>query len=409
MDAGSLQGEREFQNELLFAGKVDSDKVLSVIGFSSDKKRRRMVLVYELMVNGSKIEEGKKIVVEDNGSVFEETESLGTTTVCEEFSGVPDQSPESFVTAPVAGTSPEMETGVHSPRMGAGDQDNGMSESGRVKDYVMEWIGSEIKKERPKSEWITAGASSSAVQTGKSEKKKSKKRLDWWMSLDEEKNVKKPKRRPAREWWKEEYYDEMYVDNRKKKRSRSRGSRGSVDWWLDGFSGELWRARHNSHDSVSGDIPKSSGMSSTPSMRGTVCYVAPEYSCGGDLSEKCDVYSFGVLLLVVIAGRRPLQVSGSPMSEFQRANLLSWTRHLARSGKLIDLVDQSIQDLDKEQALVCITVALLCLQKNPALRPSMKEIVAMLSGDLEPPPLPVEYSPSPPSRFRSHRKARLVS
>lgn len=558
MDAGSLQGEREFQNELFFAGKIDSDRILSVVGFSSDRRRRRMVLVYELMTNGSlqdcllhrkcaelkdwkkrlsiaidiakgieylhhycdppiihgdikpsnilldhnfnakigdfglarlkpedesrvdlnsKIEEGKRLgnsIVEDNGSVFEETESLATTTVCEEFNVVPDQSPESFVTVPIAETSPE--TFIQSPRAATAvdvslsegnldtisvesggvslkktgrrkksvsgkdwwwKQDNGMSDSGRVKDYVMEWIGSEIKKERPKTEWITSGASSSAGQTAKPEKKKKKKRLDWWISLDEDKNVKKQKRRPAREWWKEEYCDELarkkkknkkkessnhnvnndnwwmkddelYMD-KKKKRSRSRGSRGSVDWWLDGFSGELWRARHNSHDSVSGDIPRSGGISSTPSMRGTVCYVAPEYSCGGDLSEKCDVYSFGVLLLVVIAGRRPLQVSGSPMSEFQRANLLSWARHLARAGKLLDLVDQSIHSLDKDQALVCITVALLCLQKSPALRPSMKEVVAMLSGDLEPPPLPVEYSPSTPSRFRSHRKARLVS
>nr|GEX20841.1 DNA-binding pseudobarrel domain-containing protein [Tanacetum cinerariifolium] len=105
-----------------------------------------------------------------------------------------------------------------------------------------------------------------------------------WMSLDEEKNVKEPKGRPAREWRKEEYcdklvrkrkknkkkqgressthnlnnnnwwkkYDEMYFDNRKKKMSKStsRGSKGSVDWWLDGFSGELWRARHNSHASI---------------------------------------------------------------------------------------------------------------------------------------------------------------
>ncbi|GJR07539.1 receptor-like serine/threonine-protein kinase [Tanacetum coccineum] len=153
------------------------------------------------------------------------------------------------------------------------------------------------------------------------------------------------------------------------------GRRCSVDWWLNGFSGELWQARHNSHDSVSGDIPKSGGISSTPTMRGAVCYVVREYSCGGDLSEKCDVYSFWVLLLVVIAGRRPLQVGGSPMSEFQRANLLLLARHLTRAGKLIDL-------------------------------PSMKEIVAMLSGDLELPPLRVEYSPSPPSRFRSHRKAQ---
>ncbi|KAL8240872.1 hypothetical protein R6Q59_014227 [Mikania micrantha] len=514
MDAGSLQGEREFQNELLFAGKIESDRILSVIGFTSDPRRRRMVLVYELMANGSlqdcllhrkclelkewkkrlsiaidiakgieylhhycdppiihgdikpsnilldhnfnakigefglarlkpedecrvdlnsKIEEGKKTgnsLMEDNGSVFEETESLATTTVCEEFSVVPDnQSPESFVTARIAETSPD--TVTQSPRIGggAGDvnpsegnldamsvdscggslkknerrkkgvsgkdwwwkQDNGMSESGRVKDYVMEWIGSEINKERPKTEWIATGASSSAGQTIKSEKK-NKKRLDWWISLDDDKNVKKQKRRPAREWWKEEYCDELsrkkkknrkkqmkesgnynsnddwwpkddesYIE-RKKKRSRSRGSRGSVDWWLDGFSGELWRPRHNSHDSISGDIPKSGGISSTPSMRGTVCYVAPEYSCGGDLSEKCDVYSFGVLLLVLIAGRRPLQVTGSPMSEFQRANFLSWARHLARAGKLLDLVDQSIQCLDREQALVCIVVALLCLQ-----------------------------------------------
>ncbi|XP_076928758.1 receptor-like serine/threonine-protein kinase At4g25390 [Bidens hawaiensis] len=556
MDAGSLQGEREFQNELLLAGKIESDRVVSVIGFSSDQKRRRMVLVYELMANGSlqdcllhrkcpelkewkrrrsiaidiakgveylhhycdppivhgdikpsnillddnfnakigdlglarlksedecridlngKIEEGKCVgnsVIEDNGSVFE-TESIATTTVCDEVSVVPDnnQSPESFVTAPVAELSPE--TFIQSPRASPSDgnfdavsvesgggggslkknrrkksvsgkdwwwkQDNGMSESGRVKDYVMEWIGSEIKKERPKSDWITTAPSSSAGQLGKLVKpvkseKKNRKRLDWWISLDDDKNVKKQKRRPAREWWKEEYCEELakkkkknkkkelsnhnnnddwlakdsdlYMD-RKKKRSRSRGgSRGSVDWWLDGFSGELWRTRHTSHDSISGDIPKSGGISSTPSMRGTVCYVAPEYSCGGDLSEKCDVYSFGVLLLVLIAGRRPLQVTGSPMSEFRKANLLSWARHLARAGKLQDLVDQSIEGLDREQVLVCIVSALLCLQKNPALRPSMKEVVATLSGELEPPPLPVEYSPSPPSRFKSHRKVR---
>ncbi|XP_059669288.1 receptor-like serine/threonine-protein kinase At4g25390 [Cornus florida] len=53
MDAGSLQGEREFQNELLFAGKTELNYIVSLIGFSSDQKRRRMLLVYELMRNGS--------------------------------------------------------------------------------------------------------------------------------------------------------------------------------------------------------------------------------------------------------------------------------------------------------------------------------------------------------------------
>lgn len=321
------------------------------------------------------------------------------------------------------------------------EQDSGVV----VKDYVMEWIGSEIKKERPKSEWVVGGASTSGPVVVKPERKKDRRRLDWWTGLDEDKVAKREKRRPAREWWKEEYCEELarkkkkkkskqgqgstlpssslhsvtsrddlwpvdmdfYVDRKKKRSSRS-SSRNSVDWWLDGFSGELWRGGHggdNSHESASGDVPKSCGVSSTPSMKGTVCYVAPEYGGGGRISEKCDVYSYGVLLLVLIAGRRPLQVTGSPMSEFKRANLISWAKQLARAGKLLDLVDKSIQVLDPEQALLCITVALLCLQKAPARRPSMKEVVGMLSGELEPPRLPVEFSPS---RFpyKSQRKGR---
>ncbi|WRX18355.1 Protein kinase domain - like 10 [Theobroma cacao] len=553
MDAGSLQGEREFQNELFFASKLDSSLVVSVLGFSYDRKRRRMLLVYELMPNGNlqdallhrkcpelmdwkqrfliavdiakgleylhgldppvihgdikpsnilldqyfsakiadfglarvKSEESKVEIGEDCGSVAE-TESVATAI--EEFNLVADQSPGSVMESPenaevvtvavspetvgvAAAMSPEMmekgsvsevnfdrasvesgkELGNGGKRSGKGlrsgsgrdwwwKQDNGaVAESGKVKDYVMEWIGTEIKKEKPSSDWIASVASSSSelnAKLEKNKKKKSRKRLEWWVSMedDKERNVKKEKRRPAREWWKEEYCEELAKKNKKKKkrqlgmyhsddngggenwwpvddelftekkkkkskRSRSRGSVGSVDWLWDGLSGELWRARRNSYDSFSGEITKSGGMSSTPSMRGTVCYIAPEYGGGGDLSEKVDVYSFGVLLLVLIAGRRPLQVTGSPMSEFQRANLTSWARHLARTGKLLDLVDQSIQSLNREQALLCITVALLCLQKSPASRPSMKEVVEMLTGEAEPPQLPTEFSPSPPSRF----------
>ncbi|KAK1392813.1 receptor-like serine/threonine-protein kinase [Heracleum sosnowskyi] len=535
MDSGSLQGEREFQNELFLASKFSSSFILSLIGFSSDRKRRRMVLVYELMENGSLqdclfhrkcvelrewktrfsiavhvakgleylhhfcdppvihgdikpsnilldcgfnakigdfglatvksegIEVRKEFINEDNESgMEEEVESVVGNNVFDEFSLVTEQSPESFVRVKVgevypegvmdvsvgaspsecldnrefdgdsvmSGTGNELVT-LKSKKNGVGKdwwwkQDNGGVESSRVKDYVTEWIGNEIKKEQPKIGLVGGDSSSRVIR--KPERKKSRRTLDWWVSLDEEKSLKKEKRRPAREWWREEYCeelakkkkkkkkegnlqedlteeewwqredDDMYSD-KKKKRRRSRGSRGSIDWWLDGLSGELWRARRNSHDSVSGEIPKSGGISSTPSMRGTVCYVAPECSTCVDLSEKSDVYSYGVVLLVIISGRRPLQVTGSPLSEFQRANLLSWARRLARSGKLLDLVDQSIQSFNTEEALRCLTVALLCLQKLPANRPSMKEVVGMLSGDLDTPPLPVELSPSPPSGF----------
>ncbi|XP_047322160.1 receptor-like serine/threonine-protein kinase At4g25390 [Impatiens glandulifera] len=598
MDAGSLQGEREFQNELFIAGKFDSNFIASVIGFSSNRKRRRMLLVYEFMSNGSlqdclfrrksaelkewknrfsiafdiakgleylhhncqppvihgdikpsnillgekfnakigdfglarlKAEdqcvisiiggiEGKELEnkggggcgADDSESIMEETESLATTICFDESNFGPNKSPDNvldFVVPKTSPPSPEIVIpGEMSPEFVIGwdkSPDSGVvvvaaadaspspsevpekvslsecnfdrasveenenikidrrpkkspsrkdwwwkqdsDEPEVVKDYVMEWIGNEIKKERPKSEWI--GASTSSAPIGKPERKRGRRKLDWWVTMDDDKNVNKEnknmnnkeKRRPPREWWKEEYCDELEKKMKKKKkkkqglepstsyedywprdetgrkkRSRSRrsNSRGSVDWWIDGLSGDLWRNRGHSNDSLSGEIPKSGGVSSTPSMRGTVCYVAPEYGGGdGNLSEKCDVYSFGVLMLVLISGRRPLQVTGSPISEFQRANLLSWARHLARAGKLLDLVDQSVQSIDREQALLCLTVALGCIQKLPASRPCMKEVVGMLSGELESPRLPIEFSPSPHSRFsyKPHKKVAAAA
>ncbi|KAI4351856.1 hypothetical protein L6164_006162 [Bauhinia variegata] len=573
MDSTSLQGEREFNNELFFASRLRSQHLASAIGFSSDSKRRRFLLVYELMQNGNlqdallhrkcpelmdwekrfaiildiakgiqylhscdppvihgdikpsnilldryfsarigdfglarlKSESqyeigilgldrtGKKnggldmedkrkeelgsngLGIDDCGSLVEETESVNTGF--EECTIGAEQSPEDFVKVPILDTSPETIdsatalAAVTSPEgnldkastqnekdvvgdakkndkelksrsikewwwkhdMEAAASAAPIAENKKVKDYVMEWIGKEVNRERPVNDWIGTSSSSSRTTMEKSEKKKSLKQLDWWASIDVDGN---PKRKPAREWWKEEYCEEFAKKKKKKKKQqrkgvtgddidngdnwwerdddlytetkkKTRGSRGNLDWWLDGLSGDLWRARRNSFDSHSGEIPNSGGISSTPSMRGTVCYVAPEYGYGGDISEKCDVYSFGILLLVIISGRRPLQVTNSPLSEFQRANLLSWARICARNGKLLDLVDQSIQSLDKEQALLCIWVALLCLLKSPARRPSIKEVVGMLSGELEPPQLPVEYSPSPPSRFpfKSRKKA----
>uniref|UniRef100_A0A0C9QTB8 TSA: Wollemia nobilis Ref_Wollemi_Transcript_10740_3037 transcribed RNA sequence n=1 Tax=Wollemia nobilis TaxID=56998 RepID=A0A0C9QTB8_9CONI len=307
-----------------------------------------------------------------------------------------------------------------------------------VKDYVMEWIGTEIKKERPKSSWRTDDDDAAGSERGsnfgsarKTDKKKQRRKesLEWWTALAEEgKEIKKKEKsksiREGREWWREEYCEELSnksssrknksksvgewwkndmeeeIEAKKKRRGQSIG--GSRDWWF----GEEQHRRHH----CGGDW--GSGVSSTPSTRGTVCYVAPEYGGGGLLSEKSDVYSFGVVMLVVISGRRPLQVMASPITELERANLLSWARHLARSGNVLELVDVALgADLDRDQAVLCITVALLCLQRSPAARPSMSEVVKFLTGEVEAPPLPVEFSPSPPYGipFRSRRKTRNYS
>jgi serine/threonine protein kinase len=295
-------------------------------------------------------------------------------------------------------------------------QDNGAGNSG-VKDYVMEWIRSEIKKERPKNDWI-AGASTAAPSTSSERKKPKRRAREWWREEYAEELTKKQKRRALAksksdagavsglQWW------ERDCDLEEKGRSRwrmmkswsrrSNNGNGSIGWWVDGVRG--------SRDWTSGEfVPKSGGaVSSTPSMRGTVCYVAPEYGGGGPLSEKCDIYSFGVLLLVLISGRRPLQMTTSPMSEFEKASLISWTRHLAQVGRLLHLVDPALQDVNREQALLCITVALLCIQRSPARRPSSTEVFEMLAGEAEPPPLPLEFSPSPPGGFpfKSRKKGR---
>ncbi|KAM0898827.1 hypothetical protein ACQ4PT_021680 [Festuca glaucescens] len=297
-------------------------------------------------------------------------------------------------------------------------QDNGGGGGGGVKDYVMEWIRSEIKKERPKNDWI-AGASTTTT-TASAEKKKPKRRArEWWREEYAEELTKKQKRRAlaksksdagvigGMQWWERDCDAEEKGQSRWRmmkswsRRSNNGNGNGSIDWWIDGV-------RRSSRDWASTEfVPKSGGaVSSTPSMRGTVCYVAPEYGGGGPLSEKCDIYSFGVLLLVLISGRRPLQVTASPMSEFEKASLISWARHLARVGRLLDLVDSALLDVNRDQALLCITVALLCIQRSPTRRPSSEEVLEMLSGEGERPHLPVEFSPSPPGGFplRSRKK-----
>ncbi|KAF7814516.1 putative receptor-like protein kinase [Senna tora] len=160
-------------------------------------------------------------------------------------------------------------------------------------------------------------------------------------------------------------------------------------------------------DMWSGDL-FSRELSSTTSMRGTLCYVAPEYGGCGYLMEKADIYSLGVLILVIVSGRRPLHVLASPM-KLEKANLISWCRHLAHAGNILELVDERLRDYNKEQASLCINLALICLQKIPELRPDIGDIVRILKGEMDLPPLPFEFSPSPPSKFYSRTRTKHKS
>ncbi|KAI0513353.1 hypothetical protein KFK09_009370 [Dendrobium nobile] len=139
-------------------------------------------------------------------------------------------------------------------------------------------------------------------------------------------------------------------------------------------------------------------------MRGTICYVAPEYGGFSQIYEKADIYSFGVLVLVIVFGRRPLHVQESPM-KLDRANLISWCRQLALVGDVLEILDEKLKDsCDKDQVNLCINLALLCLQRTPELRPDSGEIGKILKGEMEIPVVPLETSNSPISRSMRRTK-----
>nr|APU94858.1 leucine-rich repeat receptor-like protein kinase [Pohlia nutans] len=120
----------------------------------------------------------------------------------------------------------------------------------------------------------------------------------------------------------------------------------------------------------------------TVHVAGTKGYLAPEYATYGQLSEKVDVFSFGVLVLEVLSGRRNIELN-FPQN---KAYLVVWAQQLFKENKLLDLVDpilKPLMDEDFVKVQQVINVALLCVQMEAEHRPSMAHVVAMLRGDME--------------------------
>ncbi|KAD3336829.1 hypothetical protein E3N88_32348 [Mikania micrantha] len=112
-------------------------------------------------------------------------------------------------------------------------------------------------------------------------------------------------------------------------------------------------------------------------VAGTIGYMAPEYALWGFLSDKADVYSFGVLALEIVSGK-------NNTSYIPRDNcicLLDWACQLQKSKNYEELFDEKLgSKIDKEEAMIMVKVALLCTNGSPSIRPQMSEIVSMLEG-----------------------------
>uniref|UniRef100_A0A803LDS7 non-specific serine/threonine protein kinase n=1 Tax=Chenopodium quinoa TaxID=63459 RepID=A0A803LDS7_CHEQI len=117
-------------------------------------------------------------------------------------------------------------------------------------------------------------------------------------------------------------------------------------------------------------------------VMGTFGYLAPEYASSGKLTEKSDVFSFGVMLLELITGRRPID----PSSE-EEDSLVDWTRPLiARAmdeGNFSGLVDPRLEgEFDSEEMMRLIACAGASIRHSGKRRPKMSQIVRALEGDV---------------------------
>ncbi|KAK4597993.1 hypothetical protein RGQ29_015489 [Quercus rubra] len=137
-------------------------------------------------------------------------------------------------------------------------------------------------------------------------------------------------------------------------------------------------------------------------IAGTLGYMAPEYVIRGMLTEKADVYSFGVLVMEVVSGKR-----NNAFSQYSYS-ILQMVWNLYGIGRVCEAVDPALEgQFQEEEASRLLQIGLLCVQASAELRPSMSTVVKMLSDnhDIPQPTHPpflnsssAEISQSRPSR-----------
>ncbi|KAK7257251.1 hypothetical protein RIF29_31093 [Crotalaria pallida] len=128
----------------------------------------------------------------------------------------------------------------------------------------------------------------------------------------------------------------------------------------------------------------------TTRVAGTYGYMPPEYAVRGHFSMKSDVFSYGVIILEVVSGKKNREFSDSE----HYLNLLGHAWMLWSEGKELELLDELLEGIcTPSEVTRCIQVGLLCVQQRPEDRPDMSSVVLMLNGEklLPKPKVPAFY------------------
>ncbi|KAH1091658.1 hypothetical protein J1N35_018915 [Gossypium stocksii] len=117
----------------------------------------------------------------------------------------------------------------------------------------------------------------------------------------------------------------------------------------------------------------------TTRVKGTLGYLAPEYAMWGKVSESCDVYSFGILLLEIISAKKPLEKLPGGV----KRDIVQWITPYVQKGAFDHIADPRLKGkFDRAELKTAVMVALKCTDSNPENRPSILEVGEWLKGSV---------------------------
>ncbi|XP_027356985.1 probable LRR receptor-like serine/threonine-protein kinase At4g36180 [Abrus precatorius] len=132
--------------------------------------------------------------------------------------------------------------------------------------------------------------------------------------------------------------------------------------------------------------------SSSTTQVGSLGYVSPEVALSGEATKEGDVYSFGIVLLEILTGKKPVMFT-------QDEDIVKWVKKQLQRGQISELLEPGLLELDPESSeweefLLGVKVGLLCTATDPLDRPSMSDVAFMLQGCRVGPEIPSSADPT---------------